>query len=74
MDGTESFHVHDHGNHQIGVNEFNPKYNIHGLEYALENITFERSLLLWSVLLENTNKLKGYIERTTNQEAPIQEG
>ena len=74
MSGTKEIKVSNHGWYEKSVNGFNPEYDIHGLEFALNNITIERSMLLWSLLLKNTNKLKGYIETRTNQNHPYDKG
>ena len=62
------------GRHKRSVNGFNPDFDIHGLGFSLKNITAERSVFLWSVLLEHTNKLKGYIETATNKNGPYDKG
>ena len=64
---TRKIDIHRHSWHERSVNGFNPGFDIHGLKHALENITFERSLFLWSLLLKNTNMLKGRTETTTNE-------
>lgn len=74
MYGITDIRVSNHGWYERSVNGFNPNFNIHGLKYALSNITFERSVSLWSLLLKNTNKLKGYIETKTNQNHSYKKG
>lgn len=74
MYGTKEVRVSSYGRYERSVNGFNPEYNIHGLEFALNNITFERSVFLWALLLKNTNKLKGYIETRSNQNHPYNKG
>lgn len=74
MYGTKDIRVSNYGWYERSVNGFNPDFNIHGLKYALHNITFERSVLLWTLLLKNTNKLKGCIETKTNQNHPYIKG
>jgi len=74
MEGMQEIRVNSHGWYQRSVNGFNPDFNIHGLEFALSNITFERSVLQWSLLLKNSNKLKGYIETRTNQNRSYKKG
>ena len=74
MYGTKDIRVSNYGWYERSVNGFNPDFNIHGLKYALDNITFERSVLVWSLLLKNTNKLKGCIETKTNQNHPYNKG
>ncbi|MDQ6961928.1 MAG: hypothetical protein Q9M28_05290, partial [Mariprofundaceae bacterium] len=74
MPGTKDVRVNDFGKHERSVNGFNPAFNIHGLEFSLSDMTFDRSVLLWSLLLKNANKLKGYIETRTNQNHPYNKG
>ncbi len=58
--------ISNRGYYKRSVNGFNPKFNIHELNFILENITIERSKLLWKILLKNYNKLSGCLEKTTN--------
>jgi hypothetical protein len=74
MYGAVNISVIAFGRYERSVNGFNPDFNIHGLKHALSNITFERSVLLWSLLLKNTNKLKGCIETKSNQSHPYVRG
>ena len=70
MFGTNDVIVDWHGWHERSVNGFNPDFGIHGLDFVLMNITPEKSVFLWSVLLKHTNKLKGYTEMTRNLSYP----
>ncbi len=72
--GSSDIIVDGYGWHERSVNGFNPEFDIHGLEYSLNNISFERSVLLWTVLIKNTNKLRGYIGTRTNQNDPYNKG
>ena len=74
MSGINDIRVSNYGRYERSVNGFNPDFDIHGLKHALKNITFERSVFLWSLLLKNTNKLQGYIETKTNQNHPYSKG
>ncbi|MEC4684780.1 MAG: DUF3883 domain-containing protein [Nitrospirota bacterium] len=74
MSGINDIRVSNYGWYERSVNGFNPGFGIHGLEFTLKSITAEKSLFLWSVLLKNTNKLKGYIETTSNQNHPYNKG
>lgn len=74
MSGTKEIKVSGYGWYERSVNGFNPEFDIHGLEFALNNITIERSVLLWTLLLKNTNKLRGYIETRSNQNHPYNKG
>ncbi len=67
MEGDESYGSEDfwdtkRGNYARGLNNFNPNFSIEGLEHALGYIHFQRSLYLWRILLEKTNRLAGKIE------------
>ena len=72
--GASNVKVNSYGRYERSVNGFNPNFDIHGLEYSLNNITIERSILLWAILINNTNKLKGHIETRTNQNYPYNKG
>ena len=74
MSGANDIKVALRGRYKRSVNGFNPDFDIHGLGFSLKNITAERSVFLWSVLLEHTNKLKGYIETATNKNRPYDKG
>lgn len=74
MPGIEDVIIHRRSHHKISVNGFNPDFYIHGLKHSLNNITVKRSVLLWEILLKHTNKLRGYIETTTNQSLPYNKG
>jgi hypothetical protein len=72
--GSTEIRVNRNGWYQRSVNGFNPEFNLHGLKFSLNNITYERSILLWSLLLKYVNKLKGHIESKTNQNYPYKKG
>ncbi len=74
MSGINDIGVHDYGRYERSVNGFNPYFDIDGLGFSLENITIEKSIFLWSILLKHTNKLKGYIATKTNQMHPYNKG
>ncbi|MDP8241246.1 MAG: DUF3883 domain-containing protein [Candidatus Hatepunaea meridiana] len=74
MSGTKDIRVNRYGWYERSVSGFNPDFDIHGLYFSLNNMTIERSILLWSVLLKYANKLKGYIETKTNQNHPYISG
>lgn len=59
--------VEQYGRYEKGVNGFNLNFDIDGLSFVVNNISFEKSVFLWSILLKHTNRLKGYIERKRNQ-------
>lgn len=74
MFGTEEIKVDRYGWYEKSVNGFNPNFDIHGLEFSLKSITFERSKFLWEILLQNINKLKGYIATKTNHNHSFMNG
>ena len=48
------------------VDNFNPNLFINGLEYSVANITFNRSIFLWDLLLsDNPKKLFGFTKKKT---------
>jgi len=51
-----------------GKDGFNPDFNIDGLNFAIDNINFERSLLIWEIILEKSNKLYGKIEQSSRKD------
>lgn len=70
LSGTESVNISQHGWYERSVGGFNKKFSIEGLGHALKYITLERSILLWAILIKNTNRLIGYTENRTNQNHP----
>lgn len=67
ISGAEEINIASWGNYEKSIGGFNPMFNIDGLEYALKNISFERSTFLWGILLKNANKLKGHTKSSGNQ-------
>lgn len=65
--GNELHTIEYRENYARGVNGFNPYFDIDGLSFAINNISFEKSVFLWSILLKHTNRLKGYIEIKRNK-------
>ncbi|RQD92461.1 hypothetical protein D5R95_00405, partial [Methanosalsum natronophilum] len=57
-----------HGCHERGVDGFDPRCQIEGLEWAIKNITFEKSLILWGILKDHYRQIKGIVERGTRQD------
>ena len=45
-----------------GLNGFNPNFQIVGIEYSLNNINLKRSLYIWKIILEKTDKIRGILE------------
>jgi len=66
---TDTLVLHWPGRHEIGIGGFNPDFDIDGLEAALQDINFERSKILWSILLNNYAKLRGQVRKSTNERA-----
>ena len=51
-----------YGSYRKRVDGFSYRFKIHGLQHSLNHINLSRSLQIWSVLLERTEKLKGKME------------
>ena len=62
--GTVSISVKP-GIHSRGMKGFDPNSSIDGLDFVLANMNPERSILLWRILLENTQLIRGEIEKAT---------
>lgn len=60
-----------HGNHQRGLEGFDPKIEIEGLEYALDNPTVRRSAFIWNNILlakkRCTRCIAGYVESSNRK-------
>lgn len=61
------YRIEEYRRYERGINGFNKNYDIDGLDFAVNNISFERSIFLWTLLLKHTNRLKGYIESKANR-------
>lgn len=59
---------HRHGYHERGIDGFDPDARIEGLKYALANPQFERSHLVWSILVDHVELLVGYVERASKKD------
>ena len=57
-----------HSNHKRGLHGFDPNCEIEGLEWALENITIEKSIIIWGLLKRCYNQIKGTVETATRQD------
>ena len=68
--GTDDVNVEEHGYYKRSINGFNPDFFIYGLDFSLNNINIDRSIILWGILLKYPNKLRGCIESKTNQNRP----
>ncbi len=67
IQGTENIDLQAHGFHERSVDGFNADFDIHGLDFALQDITIERSKMIWEILLIYPNKLRGYIDYRTRK-------
>ncbi|MEH1800482.1 MAG: hypothetical protein V7L13_15215 [Nostoc sp.] len=57
------------GNHQRGLNGFDPKCEIDGLKYALENPTYGKAIYIWNeLLLHNVQHIYGEIQVASNKD------
>ena len=56
------------GNHQRGLNGFDPKCEIDGLKYALENPTYGKAIYIWNqLLLPNIKHIYGEVQVANNK-------
>jgi len=62
------------GYYKRGVTGFNPDFDIEGIEYAIENMNYDRSLILWNICLENVKRLHGHTEFKTNKNKSYEKG
>ncbi len=56
-----------HSNHQRGLHRFDPDAKLDGLEHALNHITLDKARILWNILLEHRHLIKGFVEKSTQQ-------
>ncbi|MGC8656998.1 MAG: sacsin N-terminal ATP-binding-like domain-containing protein [Thermoplasmata archaeon] len=49
------------GRHSYGEDGFDPNCEIEGLEWAIKNITFEKSLIIWNILKKYYNQINGTV-------------
>jgi len=57
-----------HGYHKRGLDGFDPNCEIEGLEWALKKITFEKSIIIWSLLKGHYKQICGTVEFSTRQD------
>jgi len=57
-----------HSNHKRGLDSFDPDCKIEGLEWALENVTIEKSIIIWDLLKKHYKQIKGTVETATRQD------
>ncbi len=59
------------GDHERGLDGFDPNFRIDGLEFALDNPTVERSIYIWNTLLRpRKQSIVGTVESSTVQSYP----
>ncbi|MBA3275152.1 MAG: hypothetical protein H0T72_05100 [Chloroflexia bacterium] len=58
----------NHGDHERGLNEFDPNCTVDGLDHALRHIDMAKSEFVWNQLLPRlTNQIHGTVERSSRQ-------
>lgn len=57
-----------HSSHKRGLDGFDPNCKIVGLEWALENVTIEKSIIIWGLLRRHYIQIKGTIETATRRD------
>lgn len=55
------------GHHERGLHGFDPDAKLDGLEHALKHITLNKARMLWDILLEHRNLIRGVVEISTYQ-------
>ncbi len=55
------------GHHVRGLHGFDPDAKLDGLEHALTHITLNKAKMLWDILLEHRNLIRGVVEISTSQ-------
>jgi len=60
--------IKEYGKHKRGLNGFDPDFMIDGLEFALNNINLKRSKIIWDILKQFPEKIRGIVEFATNQD------
>jgi flagellar biosynthesis GTPase FlhF len=63
------------GNHERGLDGFDPDCEVEGLEFALENITIERAIIIWKLLKKHHKTIYGVVQSCSRQDfsGPIDE-
>ena len=58
-----------HGQHERGLNGFDPGIRVAGLEHAISNPTPEKSAFIWNQIVNpNADCIKGIVEKATRQD------
>lgn len=60
--------VDEKGLHERGRDGFDPDCEIDGLEYALNTMTVEKSVIIWSILKEHYKRIYGIAETSTRKD------
>lgn len=61
--------MRSHGNHERGLNRFDPDAEVDGLAHALKSPTLEKARIIWNrVLVLNPFLIKGEVERSSKQD------
>ncbi|MCY4554602.1 MAG: RNA chaperone Hfq [Candidatus Poribacteria bacterium] len=57
-----------HGHHKRGLDRFDPRIQVDGLEHALTNPTLEKSAFIWNhIVIPNTGCIRGILEESGNK-------
>jgi hypothetical protein len=66
LDSKDDVCIEDtHSCHQKGLNGFNPKTTIEGLEWAVTHPTIKRAEILWHKLLDHEYLIRGIVKSST---------
>ena len=58
-----------YGWHERGIHGFDPAVHIDGLKHAINNLTLEKSALIWNkIAIPNADCIKGVVEQATRQD------
>ena len=57
-----------HGEHERGLDGFDPAFDIQGLRHALESPSIPRSRVVWDLLAQHVKQIRGVVESATRQD------
>ena len=58
----------DHGDHERGLNGFDPEVHVDGLQHAINNTTTQKSEFIWKYIAKpNANCIRGIVEQSGNK-------